>query len=292
MSLMYVVRESLSGFSRAKFAAISSIMTIMISLLFLGIFYVIADNTSRLVGNIRERVEMEAFLEEPASRQRISGIERELVALDGVDHVEFVSKDAAAKIFREEFGEDILSVLDVNPLPPSFRIFLKEEFRNTEKAEELHERILKIEGVQTDIFRKDMLQFIEKQSRALSLGGFGLGLLIAVSAIILVSNTIRLAIDAKRKSVQTMKLVGASRWFIRSPFIVEGLIQGLLGGMLAALAMYYLLTFVTGMISGELAEFLRAELSFYGLVTLAGTILGLLGSLISVRRFISDAVAG
>ncbi len=292
MSLMYVVRESLSGFNRAKFAALSSIMTIMISLLFLGIFYVIADNTSRLVGSIRERVEMEAFLDEPAPKAKIADVERALTALDGVDHVEFVSKEAAAKIFREEFGEDIMSVLDVNPLPPSFKIFLKPEYRNTVKAEELHERILAIDGVQSDIFRKDMLQFIEKQSRALSLGGLGLGILIAISAIILVSNTIRLAIDAKRRSVQTMKLVGASRWFIRSPFILEGVIQGLLGGMLAALLMYYLLTFVTGMISGELAEFLRAELSFYGLMTLAGTALGLLGSLISVRRFISDAVAG
>lgn len=292
MSAGYIVRESLSGFNRAKFAAFSSMMAIMISLLFLGIFYVIADNTSRLVGTITERVEMEAFLEEPASKQRIADVERALLAMEGVDRVEFVSKEDAARIFREEFGEDILNVLDANPLPPSFKIFLREPFRTSDQAERIHERVIAIEGVQSDIFRRDMLQFIEKQSRALSLGGLGLGLLIAVSAIVLVSNTIRLTIDAKRRAVQTMKLVGASRWFVRSPFILEGIIQGILGGMLAALVMYYLLTFVTGTISGELAQFLHADLSFYGLVTLAGTALGLIGSLISVRRFISDTVAG
>jgi cell division transport system permease protein len=137
-----------------------------------------------------------------------------------------------------------------------------------------------------------MLEFIQRQSRTLYLAGLGLGIFIAISAIILVSNTIRLAIDAKGKAVQTMKLVGASRWFIRAPFILEGVIQGILGGALAALVLYYLLTFVTGLISGELAEFLHANLSFYGMVTLAGTLLGLVGSLISVRRFISDTVAG
>ena len=292
MSMMYVVRESLSGFNRAKFAALSSIMTIMISLLFLGIFYVIADNTSRLVGSIKEKVEMEAFLEEPLSAERAGEIEQEILAVAGVERVVFVSKDDAARIFREEFGEDILSVLDANPLPPSYKIFLKEEFRTAEAAGRIHQRLLEIEGVQSDIFRRDMLEFIEKQSRTLYLGGLGLGLLIAISAIILVSNTIRLAIDAKGKAVQTMKLVGASRWLIRSPFILEGVIQGVLGGMLAALVMYYILTFLPGMISLELAEFLHVQFSFYGLVTLAGTTLGLFGSLISVRRFISDAVAG
>jgi cell division transport system permease protein len=292
MSVLTIVKESLSGFNRAKFAAVSSIMTIMISLLFLGIFYVIADNTSRLVGKIREKVEMEAFLEEPATAARAAQVEKALLALDGVERVEFVSKDDAAKIFREEFGEDILSVLDANPLPASFKIFLKESYRTPEMAERLHEQVIAVPGVQADVFRRDMLQFIQKQSRTLYLAGLGLGLFIAISAIILVSNTIRLAIDAKVKDVQTMKLVGASRWFIRAPFILEGLIQGVLGGMLAALVMYYLLTFVTGLISGELAEFLHAEFSFYGMVTLAGTCLGLLGSLISVRRFISDAVAG
>jgi cell division transport system permease protein len=292
MSILYIVKESISGFNRAKFAAVSSIMTVMISLLFLGIFYVVADNTSRLVGRIREKVEMEAFLEEPASRARIDEIGRKLQALEGVARVEFVSKDEAAKIFRQEFGEDILSVLDANPLPPSFKISLTEEYRTPEMAERLHERIMEIEGVASDVFRRDMLEFIQKQSRTLYLAGLGLGIFIAISAIILVSNTIRLAIDAKGKAVQTMKLVGASRWFIRAPFILEGVIQGILGGALAALVLYYLLTFVTGLISGELAEFLHAEISFYGMIALAGTLLGLVGSLISVRRFISDAVAG
>ena len=290
MSVLAVFQESLSGFRRAKFAAVSSIMTVMISLLFLGIFYVVADNTSRLVGRIKERVEMEAFLEEPASRERIDEIGRKLAALEGVERVEFVSKDDAARIFREEFGEDILSVLDANPLPPSYKIFLTEAYRTPEMAERLHQKVVEIEGVQSDVFRRDMLEFVQKQSRALYLAGLGLGIFIAISGIILVSNTIRLAMSAKRNTTSSPELTGASVWRLRAPFILEGVIQGFLGGMLAALVLYYLLTYVTGLVSAELSEFLRAELLFYAKVVGAGTLLGLVGSLISVGRFNPEPV--
>lgn len=291
MSVLAVFQESLSGFRRAKFAAVSSIMTVMISLLFLGIFYVVADNTSRLVGRIKERVEMEAFLEEPASRERIEQIGEKIAALEGVERVEFVSKDDAARIFREEFGEDILSVLDANPLPPSYKIFLTEPYRTPEMAERLHQKVVEIEGVQSDVFRRDMLEFVQKQSRTLYLAGLGLGIFIAISGIILVSNTIRLAIAAKGKVPGSADLAGAPKWRIRAPFILEGVIQGFLGGMLAALVLYYILTFVTALVSAELAEFLRAELLFYAKVVGAGTLLGMVGSLISIGRFIGEGEA-
>jgi cell division transport system permease protein len=289
---MYALRESLSGFNRTKIATLGSITTIMISLMFLGFFYVIASNMSRLVGNIQEKVEMEAFLEDPLSPQSIGEIERQILAVEGVERVRFISKEEAAAIFKNEFGEDINAVLDYNPLPASFKIYVKKEYLTPEKVEEIHEKVMVIKGIESDVFRRDMLRFIEEKSKTLSMVGLGLGMLIAISAIFLVSNTIRMAIDAKRKTVQTMKLVGASRWFIRAPFILEGIIQGILGGLLAALLMYYLLTFAAGTISADLAEFLRIDFSFYGLIVLNGFLLGLLGSLLSVRRFIGETVAG
>ena len=118
-----------------------------------------------------------------------------------------------------------------------------------------------------------------------------LGILIGISAIFLVSNTIRLTIYAKRKSVQTMKLVGASWWFVRAPFLIEGILQGLVGGIIAAGSIYYVLTFAAGLISTELAEFIRIEPTFYLFVIVVGTGLGLFGSAISVKRFIGETVS-
>jgi cell division transport system permease protein len=292
MSVIYIIKEGLSGFQRAKLAAVGSIITITISLLLLGLFYVISMNTSRIVENIRGKVELEAFLEEPLSRSRVNEIQQQLLAIEGVERVQFISKDEAAKIFKQEFGEDINKVLEFNPLPPSFKIFLKEEYRTTEKADEINKKIKAIRGVDDAVYRREVLDFIEKRTKMLYYLGLGLGIIIGLSAVFLVSNTIRLTIYAKRKSVQTMKLVGASRWYVRAPFLIEGIVQGIVGGIIAAGIMYYLLTFAAGLVSAELAEFIQVDISFYALVIALGSVLGLFGSAISVRRFIGETVGG
>lgn len=290
MSAGYIIKEGLSAFRRAKLAAIGSVITITISLMLLGLFYIISTNASRIIDTIREKVEMEAFLQESVTQQHINELQQQLSAFEGIERVQFVSKDEAAKIFKREFGEDIDSVLEFNPLPPSFKIFLKEQYRTTAKAEEVSKRVHALKGVDDVIYRREMLEFIEKQTSVLYLVALALGIFIGVSAIFLVSNTIRLTIYAKRKTVQTMKLVGASRWFVRAPFLIEGIVQGLIGGSIAAGVIYYLLGFASKMISLELASFIRVDMFFYPSVIAAGVLLGFFGSAISVRKFIGETV--
>jgi cell division transport system permease protein len=290
--VLYVIRESLAGFRRAKLAATGSIITIAISLLFLGLFFLISTNTAKIVDAIRERVEMEAFLQEPMDEKRVSDIERQILNIRGVDHVRFISKEEAAAIFKQEFGEDVKGVLEFNPLPPSFKIFLQETHRTSTQADEISKSLRGIPGVDGVIYRREMLEFIEKQTKALNLAGLSLGVFIGISAIFLVSNTIRLTIHARRRSVQTMKLVGASRWFVRAPFVIEGILQGVIGGGIAAGVIYFLLSFAAGIISADLAAFIRIDPLFHLMVVASGALLGLFGSAISVRRFIGEGVAG
>ena len=290
MSFTYAIREGISGFQRAKLAAVGSILTIMVSLLLLGLFYVTSVNTNRILDSLRSKVEMEAFLDEPLSSARIGELRKSISAIEGVDHVYFVTKEEAAKIFKQEFGEDINSVLDFNPLPPSYKVFLKEDFRSPAKAEIIAKQIKTLQSVDNVIYRKDMLEFLENRSKTLSSLGLLFGGLIGLSSIFLVSNTIRLTIFAKRKSIQTMKLVGASRSFVRAPFLIEGVLQGIVGGTIAAGILYYIISFVIAFISRELSDFIHIDLIFYLGVIIVGGILGLLGSTISVRKFIGDTV--
>ena len=291
MSALYIVKEGLSGFRRAKLAALGSVLTISIALLLLGIFYVISTNTSRIMESIRERVEMEAFLQQPVSNQRVAEIEREIMNIQGVERVRFISKEEAARIFKEEFGEEINDVLEFNPLPPSFKIYLQADYRTTARAETISQAVKAVGGVDDVIYRKGMLEFIEKQARLLYYIGLGIGILIAISAIFLVSNTIRLTIYAKRKSIQTMKLVGASRWFVRAPFLLEGVVQGLLGGGIASAVIYYATGAAVNYVSEDLAQFILVDARIYALIIAVGLVLGLFGSTVSVRRFIGESVA-
>jgi cell division transport system permease protein len=291
MSVVYVLKEGFSGIRRAKVSAAGSVVTMTIALLLLGFFYVISTNTSRIVESVRSRVEMEAFLVEPASAQKAEEIRRQLLATEGVERAQFVSKDDAAKIFKQEFGEDIGKVLEFNPLPPSYKIYLKDDYRTPSGADSVHARIARIQGIGEVVYKKEMLEFIDRQTRTLYAAGLGLGIVIAISAIFLVSNTIRLTIYARRKALRTMKLVGASRAVVRAPFLLEGAFQGLLGGAVAAGIVYYVLSIAEGLVSADLAQFLRIDPIFYLQLVLVGVILGFFGSAISIRKFIGDSVS-
>lgn len=291
MSFGYVLRESISGFQRTKVATVGSMLTITVAVLLLSLFGLVWYDASRIDAILRDRIDMEAFLAEPLGEARRDSIEAILLADPGIAAVEFISKERAAGIFREEFGEEVGDILDFNPFPPSYRIFLAEERRTAAAADSIAERVRSVAGVEFVTYRSDLLHFIDRQSASLRAAGLAVGILVSVSALFLVANTIRLAISARRKSVQAMKLVGASRFFVRAPFILEGLIQGALGASFAGLIIHYLLTWLSSIIAGEFTQFLVVDPVFYLLVLAAGMLLGTAGSLIAVRKFIGDTIS-
>jgi cell division transport system permease protein len=286
VSLSYTVRESLSSFTRTKLSSLLSIITISISVLLLGLFGVLSLHAARFLEELRARVELEAFLDEPVTRREVDSLRTAITALDGVEHVAYVSKSEAAAIFRKEFGEGILDVFDFNPLPPSLKITLKEGYRTAVHAHRLEEQIKALPKVESVEYRKALLDVIDERAKTVHNITLGLGILVGLSAIVLVSNTIRLAISAKRQIIRTMELVGATRWFIRQPFLLEGFLQGLLGGMLAATVLYAILVHALPFVSLDLATFIQVQPEYYATVIALGVVLGLIGSSISVLWFI------
>jgi cell division transport system permease protein len=274
MSLSYTIRESLSGFRRTKISSTLSIVTICVALLLLGLFAVITIHAERFLEQLRNRVELEAFLYEPITAVAIDSLGQVVASLPEVDSVQYVSKADAAEIFRKEFGEDIRTVLDFNPLPPSFKVYLKDGYKTSARIEVVASRLRSMREIENVEYRKAMLEVIDQRAGIVHTITLGLGILVGLSAIILVSNTIRLAIYAKRKLIRTMELVGATRSFIRLPFLLEGILQGILGGMLAAGILYVIIAFVLGLLSADLAAFVRMEPVFYGGIVAAGGILG------------------
>jgi len=289
VSLSYTLRESLSGFTRTKLSSLLSIITICIALLLLGLFGVLSIHAARFLEELRTRVELEAFLEEPVTRGEIDSLRNAIASFDGVERVTYISKSEAAKIFRQEFGEGILDVFDFNPLPPSLKLSLREGYRTAAHAQRLESRIAALPRVESVKYRKEYLEIIDERARTVHNVTLGLGILVGLSAIVLVSNTIRLAISAKKQIIRTMELVGATRGFIRLPFLLEGILQGLLGGVLAAALLYVILVHLLRFVSPELLSTIRVESMFYAAVVAGGAFLGLIGSSISVLRFIRPA---
>jgi cell division transport system permease protein len=289
MSLSYTVKESFSGFTRTKLSTAISIVTIGMSLLLLGVFAVITINASRFIEMLRAKVELEAFLQEPISRDRIGQLSNSVLKIEGVDSLTYVSKEDAAEIFKKEFGEDIKSVLEFNPLPPSFKIYLKPEYRTLEAVERIYNQLMAIKGIDEIIYRRELLELIDRRTKTINNITLSLGILISISAILLVSNTIRLAIYAKRRIIRTMELVGATSMFIRLPFLIEGLLQGVLGGVIASGLLYFLLEYTTRYFAADFSVYLQMPQTFYAAVVGAGVALGLIGAVISIVRFMRVA---
>ena len=268
-----------------------SIFTITISLILLGLFTIVFRNTNQIVESFRDRVEMEAFLEEPVTEETSPIIEKKILGIAGIQQVRYISKEQAAKIFKEQYGEDVHNILDFNPLPPSFKIYLEKEYKNSDSAKIIYAKLKLVPGVDDVIYRKTLLELLDRRAQLFAMGSLAAGVALLITAIFLVSNTIRLAIYAKRKIITTMKLVGATRMFIRLPFIVEGIIQGLLGGLFSSGFIYLVVDYASKLFGGDLAAVVFVEPTFYVIILLSGTLLGLLGSIISVRKFISESVA-
>lgn len=288
MKLGYFLREGFSGLFRAKLASLVAITIICIALSLVGFFLIITLNLGALISEMRSRVELEAFLDRSLPDHRVQALDRELRLIPEIETLTFISKADAAKILRQVMGDqDLFDLVETNPLPASFRIRLKEPFRTLDHVERIAIDIESLDGVEEVNYQKEMLRALDRQAQLYHRIVLGLGVLAALAAVFLISNTIKLSIYSKRDLIRTMKLVGATHSFIAGPFLMEGVLQGVVGGLAAAGITYGVLVAVkTYLISGLQSEYLT-----YGILVGSGAALGLLGSLLSVRFFLKERIS-
>ncbi len=290
MSVSYTLKESFAGFRRNRSASLITVFTVSISLLLLGVFVIITMNFATFVDQIRSRVDLEVFLETEMSDSQQEGMTRILSSIPGVEEVTFVSKEDAAKIFKQDFGESFDDILDDNPLPQSYRLSIQEGYNNADSVQLIAARVEKLQLVESVHYRKQLLQLIDRRARAFGYAAGFIGLILALSAVILVANTIRLTIYAKRHIIRTMKLVGATSMLIRLPFLIEGAFHGIIGGIIASLLIDIVFTFFIQPLSEDLLVNIGVSFGFYIGLIIAGGVLGFIGSVISIGRFLKEAL--
>lgn len=286
MNLRYLFSESVSGFRRAKLASAISIFTISLSLVLLGIFATLSLNASRVLSEIRSRVEVEFFLSQSLKEKDAKMLATSLQSEVPVQTSTYISRDSAAQIFRSEFGEDVVAILGTNPLPASIKIKLKSSYATLDSLEQFIAAVKNRNGILEARYNKEFLKGLDRNARILFYITCAIGLLISIAAIALISNTIRLIIMNKQEIIRTMLLVGATNGFIRSPFLIEGALQGFLGGMVAIglLALVNLSLYQT---YPDIYEAIALpDYRVYGILAVLGLLLGLFGSFLSVRKFL------
>jgi len=286
--LPYFIREGLANFGRAKFAAFASTSAITVALVLIGMFGVVGYEAQVVSTMLREQAgEMEVFIEDEASMEDQKALRARIETLSGVDQTEYISHEEAARIFRKEFGEEASLFEDPTFLPASVRIEVTPDHANPDSMSQMATIIGEWQAVDEVVFNRDLLVQVAENRRLISAVGAALGGIVVLASIFLVANTIRLTIYARRLLIRTMKLVGATDRFVRRPFLVEGVLQGLIGGgMASALVWGGYRVFLHQM--DQEAMPLSLRLSLIGGLIGAGVILGWLGSYFAARRFIQN----
>lgn len=284
--LWFLIKEGFRGLGRSGYAGVFSIIIIALSLILIGFGYVAARDTLVMVENIRSQFDITIFVHRNASLTDLENFIEELSYFEEIEKIDYVSTDSAAAQFRAEFGEDIFSILDYNPLPPSFTLRLKPQARNLASIEDLTTRIKQYPIVDEVRYRENFLRLLEKYQRLIFIAVVTAFIGLTLISIILASNSIKMTIFSRRNVIATMKLVGATNNFVRAPFLIEGTLEGLIGALLASgvigLISYFFNNYLQGLTGYQIIVSYRY---YIGLLVL-GSLIGLIGSMRAIRRFL------
>jgi len=286
MNPSYYFKELWRYIKSAKSAVISSTIVIALAVLLLGIYVTISINSVKLMKMIRDKVEIDAYLFDTFPDSSSVKLINDVKTIGGVKSVKYISKEEAAKIFEEDFGKDILEVFDYNPLPASIKISLYDEYKTIDRIEKIKTELKKYKEIDDVQYAKNNLEILERNSNSLVFLNLSLLLIITFSSVFLVGNTIKLMISAKKDTIELMKLIGASKETIRTPFILEGFFQGFAGSLLAVIVLQLFLNYFYSTYTNTDFSFSVINSTFLILMVLFGALLGTFGSVFSLRRFL------
>lgn len=289
-TLEYFIREVFNSLKRNNWMSVASIGTVAVSLFIFGMFLMLVMNMNKMVESLESQVQIKVYLEEDFSRDDARDLEVDLKKMQGVESVTFVPKEEAMEKFKERLGDQktLLEALDeTNPLPDSFEVTLVQP----EMVKTAAENIERLEGVEMAKYGQDVMEHLFDITRLIRIFGFALMFVLALATLFIIANTIRLTVFARRKEIAIMKYVGATDWFIRWPFVLEGMVMGLLGSLVASVILRFSYAGITAKIYNTLAFLpLIPEYPFLNYVTLVviigGMIMGAVGSAVSIKRFL------
>ena len=286
----YFIQEVFHSLRRNNWMTFASIGTVAVSLFVLGVFLILVLNMNRLAGMLESQGQISVYLEDHLTDREKRQIGYDIESLQGIDSVTYVDRETAKERLKERLGDQkyLLDALsEDNPMPDAFEVTVT----TPSVVESAAGAIAAMQGVEEAKYGQDVVEHLFDITRLMRIFGFVLMGLLGGATLFIISNTIRLTVFARRKEIAIMKYVGATDWFIRWPFLLEGIVLGCIGGFIAAVALRSFYAAMAAKIYSTLAFFpLMPQYPFMNYVTLAillaGIVIGAIGSVISLKRFL------
>jgi cell division transport system permease protein len=284
MSFIFSLSEGIKGLSKTRMATSLSISSITLSIILLGLFTIFILNLNNWISLIRDKIEIELFIDLTASDKQVEDLKKSVEKIEGIELVQYVNKTQAAERFKQETGEDIYEVLDYNPFPASFIISLKEEYRTYKEVDGIRKELETLPHVDEVVYKKQLLETIDRYINILFVAIVIFSMIVIFIASVLIYNTIRLTIYARRDTIQIMRLVGATEAFIKRPFIIEGILQGLIGAIIAIIILFY----IAKGIKFFIYPFLLYDFRIFLVLLVFGFLIGMVSAYLSVGKFLRN----
>lgn len=286
----YFIKEVYTSFKRNIWMTLASIFTVVLSLFILGFFSIVILNLNKMADTLESQVQISVYLKDDLSQEEIDETKETLSKIEGLQDIKFTTREEAMENFKERLGDQqfLLDALDdTNPLPDSFSLTVT----SPQQVKTIADTAAALDSVESASYSQDIINHLFNLTHLIRLIGIALIILLTGAAIFIISNTIRLTVFARRKEIAIMKYVGATDWFTRWPFLLEGICLGFIGGGLATIFLYIVYNQVTQEIYEAMAFFpLIPQHPFIDYISLAilvaGIIIGALGSTISLKRFL------
>ncbi len=282
--MRYVMRESFGVFWRMKGLSIASTLIMSVALLMLALFTLMTINMRNVARSLRSEIEMDVFVKEDMADEQAQSLRNRLEHMPGVESVTFVSKADALKEFREQLGpdSDLIDVLEENPLPASMRLSMQETHRQSDQLAMLASYIREQTEVDEVRYGDQWVSRLEQYIRIFSMLDVLVGGVVLLSALFVISNTVRLTVMARSRTIEIMRLVGGTNWFIRMPFVIEGAVQGAVAGAIAIGALWVMHHYAVRYVH-QLVFYDRIQV--IGFVVLCSSVC-IFGAATSLRRFL------
>lgn len=228
---------------KTKSVYVSTVISIALVLLMTGLLGLILVHAKNLSKYVKENIVLNIIVNDNVNEGDVLAMQKDLERDPYVLRTEYISKELAAKNLKEDLGEDFVEYLGHNPLLPSIDIYLKEQYANTDSIQTFIQKSAKNSRVKEIIYQESLIDMVNKNIRIISIVVLAFTIVLLIIAVALINNTIRLAIYSQRFLIKSMQLIGATRNFIRKPYLLYGIFHGLLGAMIAILLLIFTLQF-------------------------------------------------
>ena len=293
---MYKKRKKIAKKTFGNFPFLSVIFSVSLSLLLLGIFSFFLLSSIEVKKIIQENTEINIFLNKEISSNQIDQIKRTLFTKDYVlikdeSTLDFVSSSDAAREFSQEIGEDFVSFLGNNPLRDLIILKINSDFFEQEKLTDIENDILKIPGVYEVDYSKEMIEDINTNVRSISLVFGGIFIVLFLISVILINNTLRIALFSQRFLIRSMQLVGATANYILKPFLIRGIAYGLISGVIASATLYSIISLINEKINeaNMIIGFEKLSIIFISLI-ISGILIVMLSTYTSVNKYLNSTL--